>query len=486
MGPDEQDKFDIEASAGMAAGQSAGAAATNYASASNAMMEMMDILGVIAKRYENTTTAHGHCFEFIEAAKLQADASIKRQSVSAQVSEMPTDPGLKPDPHAKADIQVTDSGKKVLEVQTKSSSNPHWLAEQIERQDYEGKQLVVPRDQIEEVRRIVRQHADNGRITPERLKEIEKNLKGETQYGDSSSGGTTFKESKEAARHPRVYAEKMNLKQVGKEFAVTVGEAAIAGAVIGGAFSTVNNLVQVYRDEKNLSEAVVDIGEDSLTAGGKAGLIGGTGVLIRTASERCLAAERFTKVASHTSKAYVATAVAAGMIEVGVSIYRYSKDEIDAKELASQIGEAAFSSAYSIYIGGLAAGLLHGVVAPAVATTAGFLVIQFVYQTCSATIHEAELAEDQANKLVAIILEACREMERRRADFDNALAQELEFRAESFEELFDAMADSMTNDDFYESIEALTCFAGRLGKTLKYERFQDFDDVMRSSRPLIL
>lgn len=477
---DEQETFDTEESASMGAGQVAAAASSNYAAASDAMIEMMRVLGLEAGRYKNCATAHGHFFECIEAAKFNADAAIKRSGYKAQLSEMPTERGLTPNQQAKADILIRQEGQTVREVQTKSSNRPSWLANEMKRSDYEGMQRVVPSDQEEHVRRLARQQADTGNINADGFRDAEKNLSPATQHGDVSSGGTSYKESQQAAKHPRTYAEKMKMRQAGKEFAATTAYAAVAGAVIGGGISAAQELVSVCRDEITIKEAACDVAEDSAIAALRGGAVGGTSVLIRYAAKRCLGGT------SLLSKSCVAAAISAGMIETGVSIVRFAQDEIDADELAVQIGEVGFSTASSIFVGEAAAVVLSGTIAPAVAAISGFLIAQFVCQTCISALKEAKLEEAEAAMLSAISAEACEEMKRLRVEFDNSLSKELGFRGVAFDELFDAMDESAVNADYYESIEALSCFAGRLGKTLEYERFQDFDDVMRSDRPLVL
>ena len=95
-----------------------------------------------------------------------------------------------------------------------------------------------------------------------------------------------------------------------------------------------------------------------------------------------------------------------------------------------------------------------------------------------AVLKEATLAEDEAAKVIAICKEASEQLDQLRAEFEQEVASEIGLREQSFDQLFTAMDQGMSNDDYLETINGLSAFAATMGVCLKLERFEDFDAFM--------
>ena len=74
-----------------------------------------------------------------------------------------------------------------------------------------------------------------------------------------------------ATKHPRRYALKREATQVGREAVMTGGYAAVAGAVLGGAMSTIRNAYAYSQGRIGGKEATKNIAGDAAESGVRSG-----------------------------------------------------------------------------------------------------------------------------------------------------------------------------------------------------------------------
>ena len=470
--PDTQ-RSDIDLNlTAMAAGQAAAVAAGNYANATDAMIKGMDLFLSEWQRTGNNPNKHGNLFEFIEAAKFNAEAALKRSDLNAQVMANPTDPNLAADPHSKVDILIRRDGQTVREAQLKAHSTPAANAFHQKNPDYRGMERVVPKEHVPKVDDLATRRAETGSINAEDYRDVKANLARDgLQHENVSSGGTALDETRQAVESPHEFTAKMELAQAGKEVAATAGYAALSGAVIGGAISGVKNTMAVIRGEKSIGAAAGDIAQDSARSGAQTGVIGGTGAIIRFVCEKYLKAGLL-------SKANAATAMAASIINSGLIIYKYAKGEITAEDTMIQLGQTGVSTTYGLYVGAAVGAITSGPIMAAVATTAGFLIANYAYQSGVAVLKEAKLAEHEAAKVIALCKESIEQLDRLRGEFERETANEIGLREKSFDQLFAAMNQGMADGDYLKTINGLSTFAANMGLSLKLERFEKFDAFM--------
>ena len=131
--------------------------------------------------------------------------------------------------------------------------------------------------------------------------------------------------------------------------------------------SAVKNTVAVFKGKKTIGRAAGGTAKDSAKSGAQAGVIGSTGAVIRFMSEKYLNSGLL-------SKSNAATAMAAGMINSGVIIYKYAKSEMSAEDVMIQLGQTGISTAYGLYVGAAVGPVTSSPIMAAVATTAGFMI----------------------------------------------------------------------------------------------------------------
>jgi hypothetical protein len=473
-----------------AAGQAGAAAAAPEAAGTEAMRLGMQALLEGAKKvgHRSIKQAKGNLFEYIESAKLNAALAESGSTYRSVVTEAVGDS------HAAADIkihhQVTKNVTKEVQAKAGSASYVANVRNGLADEKYSGMGRLTSADRIERVREVTERRAKSKSIYADQYKDSAKNLSGEHTYDGHTSGGTTLDEAREAVESPRRFALKMEAKAVGKQ-AAKAGLAGMAtGGLLGGAMSTVKNCYAVKRGQKSSRAAAFSIAVDTSKSAAKGGSVAATGSGVSFVATKIAtrASHSGVKVGLKTlSKSNVATGIAAGTIEILIASYGLAKGDITAEQFTQRIGQTGASTLSSLYAGA-AAGSLFGPPGAIIGSVAGYMVATQTYQSCIAILQEADLAEEQAERVVQLAHEAIEQLEAQRSEFEEHADKVLGDRREEIERWLNVVDASSLGDDHALGVEALAELAGAFGHTLQLEQFEEFDAFMLASDsgPLVL
>ena len=426
-------------------------AAAPEADAADTMQKGMDRFLTEARKKTRPDLLKGNLFEYIEATKYNADAARKGIDLKAYVT------ASEGRPKSPVDIEIrSNRGNVVKRAQLKSHNDGQKAVRELTREKYSGMHKQTLKGNSGEARGI------------------EEELDG----GGASSGGTTPKELKRATESPRVYAGLQETKEVLRESAVAGANAAAAGAVIGGAQSAIRNLYAYSKGHKDGKQVAADIARDSAKSGTRSGLAGWFGSVLRHVGKR---------VGSNAlAKSNVATAVASGVIDAGVVVYEFARGEITAEEAAERLGDTGCSTLSGIYLGA-AGGAVFGPVGAIVGSVVGYMLAASVYQSSVAILKEAKLAEEEADRVVALCEAAARAMDEQRRQFEAKLATSLNAHQASFDRSFKQIDDALFADDHRKAIKGLSGLARSFSKELRLGEFENFRELMvESDEPLRL
>ena len=408
----------------------------------------------------------GNIFETIIAAKENASNAEQSISTRYQVTHLN---GENTNP---ADLKIYQNDLLIGEAQAKFSAQaPNIIVKMITDPKYDGMELYVPADKIEGVKAELSRQLQNA-SDPEtvyRLKDIIARLK---------QHNTDTIEVWDADRHPLKYAAKMEFEYATREVVISGYQAATGAAIIGGGISIVKNVVAAYDGRLSAEQALCNITKDTAKAAVRGGTVGSTGAVIRIGAQKA-GLQAF-------SKANVATAVAASLLEVGGTVYDFAKGKISGETALIRMGQTGTSTMSGLY-SGAAAGSVFGPVGAVVGSMVGYLLASSTYQSCIAVLENAKLAEAEADRVVALCDASCRVMREQRADFESLLETRLECKRKEFANIFQGIDYAMDNRNFTEVVDNLAELAGMFGQKLKLQSFAEFDDFMKhSSEPLRL
>ena len=421
----------------------------------------------------------GNLFEYIEAARFNEKAALQGHKVRARVT------AADGRPHDNADIELYKGSKVVKKVQAKVSDSPESIAKRQTDSKYKGMDRLVPKDKEDQTKAYSIQEAERraakGDPEAENWDESARKIKGQLKYGKVESGGTTTKELDFDNEYEKtIFAFREELRGIGREAGVAGLQAAQAGAVVGGAISFIRNSYAYIKGDIDGEKAVENITEDTVKSGVRGGSSGALGAVIRHGAHK---ADLPT-----LAKSNVATAVAASLIEIGSTVYGYAKGEIPVEQAAERIGNTGCSTFASIYTGA-AAGAIFGPPGAVIGSIAGYMVTTSVYQSCIAILRDARLAEEEADRVVALCEQAVRSLGQQQAHFEAMLEECLNERQVRFDGYFKAIDEALGAGQADDAILALSSLVASCGGELQLTSFEDFHTVMvgarRSGAPLI-
>lgn len=442
----------------------------NEALASNAAKEGMDLFRQAAEKYANKTisTKQGNLFEYIEAAKFNVDASKKLSNLSAEVTDSI---GL---PHDRADILIKEGNKVVKQIQAKSSKDGISALKELfkKRNIYRDLNKISNPENIDKIKELSEKRALKGSIYSEDYKNLNETIESSTRYDNVDSGGTSYKEVLDAAENPKKYANAFELRQYKSEVLKTTKNAAIAGSIVGGAISLVKNGTKVMNSELEIKDAAKNVMKDTIKTGARSGVTGALGSTIRVTAKKA--------GINSLAKSNVATSLASGVINVGVTVYNFAKGEIDEQEAMVQIGQNGFSTMSSIY-SGMLAGLAFGPAGGAIGSIVGYIMATNVYQSCMAIMKEADLAKEEAKRIKLLSKEARKAMKQQRKEFQRKLKYELDIRDKYYKSCFTAIDEGIKNGDYEKAVLALTDLSLLFKKQLRLSDYNEFCEFMKNS-----
>jgi len=458
------------------------AASERARNATSQGIQGMDLFREVAEKKRNVAfdQAKGNLFEYIEAAKFNIEAAKQASELKAVVTDSVRRP------HDAADIEIMKDGGVVRQVQAKFSDSQNAAADSVfmqKRDKYAGMQRLIRKEDnyvdkatgestslLKKAKSLAQQRAEVNGIYKEQYKDVAENITDELHHENISSGGTTLDEVRGAYESP-VEFEKQQIKA---EMKVSAKNMAAASMVTSGIVSGVTNMFSVFKDEKELTEALKDVGVDVVKSGVRGGATGVLGTAIRY--------HGLKSGSSLLSDSTAATVMAGGMIDGGVALYSYARGEITPEQLRDELIDTTAKAATTVYYTKAVTAILGASVNPfvpmAVYTTASYVI------TCTREIiRNAKLNTEEYERLTAILEESTRATKEAHAEFAKHVAQ-CEERQRSmlnqFIESFEYNID--TGENYDEALIAIVNFANQAGFALQNVDFDDFAQAMTSHK----
>lgn len=440
--------------------------------ATNEAIKGMEIFKQTGENLLNVNSAQkqGNLFEYIEAAKFNINAARKGESIRAHVT------AAEGNPHAAADILIKDRDNILCEVQAKSSNSASRATHMLSDSKYDGMQKLTNSNHADKVRELSQKRMVQDGLKNKQYADTFENVTGRLEYGDVQSSGTSYDEAMRAAENYDQYASHVEFQQFKREFKSTTQNAAIGGAVLRGAISAVRNSLDVYNDKKNVKEALEDTGKETLKGGLMGGATGALGTGIRIAAEKNGVALLSSSVNS--------ISLAAGMIEAGVALHKYAKNEINKYELQEDLKGVGIKTISTVYVSSaikLTLGV-SGVLVP----IAAYTLSSFTYKCCKSIIDNAKLSAKEAERITSIYYESIDELKKQRVVLQNIVDENIDEKKRSFNNLFNSLENEFSSNNYLEMINGLDKFVTELGNDLKLKNFDEFDQYMMTNDTIVL
>ena len=456
----------------------------NSQKATDAMTDGMRLVLNEIDHRKNTgsSQAMGHFFEYIETAKFNSEAAKRGSDIIAIVTAEGKVPGY--DVHSEADIVLMKNGSVIKKIQAKAYQNTH---QAVKAQTgginglgkYDGMDRLIPKDQdLEEAKQYAKIQSEMGLSNAPQYKDVHDKLTNELNGDDGiSSGGTTFEELQEARNNPEKYVNNLKYKEFQNEVATTAGNMAIASGVTTAIVSTIKNTYEIFKDGKELNEAIKDVFKDSGKSAAR-GAVTGAG----SASLRYFANSKNIPILNESS---ASTVIAGSAIDCGVTLWKFANGEINGAEAAEELSVTATKGVGTV--------LLTKGIGYVLGASTGALLPIAIYSTLSITlsagyeiVKNAKLRKEEYERIEVLL----QEMSKERAKYYNEVLTTIENiekkQKETLKEIFVNIDENLFYGSNYE--KALTTFSklsNQLGISLKYETEVEFRRFMQSNESLV-
>ena len=310
-------------------------------------------------------------------------------------------------------------------------------------------------------------------VSPEAIEKVKRQLEKYKLIKEKiSESELTIGEALEARQNPEKYTYK---QMAGISHRAGLRGAAF-GAGIGGAVSLVKNLFAVYKDEKELKEALKDTSLDTIKGGmiGYATAFGGSFVSAFM--------QNHEKVLVRTlGKSSLPSMIVTVSVETTKSFYGYFKGDIDAVQLAQNLGEKGTGLANSALFAAATQAIIPiPVVGAMIGGMLGYMLNSMFYQGVMDSLKEAKnqrmermRIEAECEFLLSEILNYRKEMEE---IIERYFSEHLGFFNESFDGLDSALGLNDTNGVILAANE----ITRKLGSKTQFETFAEFKTFMSS------
>lgn len=439
--------------------------------------------------------AKGNAFEYIENMKLMRNIANDGKALpkTQPITDLPKAYGGQGGHTDPADFRISRIGERTQLVQAKFHNNPRNTVKDMMNPKYKGMKFLVPSDKVDATRVVLQEAYQNKEITYSQYKSLLGRLETSGLHDHKtgiSSGGTTTEEiyalkgrnGKISFSKAEAYAKKIDQEQFYRELNGQVISGAIGGGLASAIIATTTNLFDVYRDEKELEQALKDIGI-ATAKGTVAGAIRGA---IATLLRR-----KGASMIPPLKSGNVAVAIASAIMECGEAAYAYAKGEITKEELAEAVGMTVVRTTATYYFteaiasSGIASSFgvagATGLFLPMAAFAAMQHTAMSFLQVCNASMLKAE----EHRRVAELYEESIRSMNSYRQTVNKVLDNYTRHRQYVMIEFLDIVDSNMLDENNYaRAIVASVCFAKQLNMDLKYANFEEFKAAMNADKDI--
>lgn len=439
---------------------------------------------------QNFKQQAGYSAEVAATSRDNADAIIKGSRIRTSRSDDLAQYGKN---HQVVDrVQILDGNiVEGTQSQMKFVGDHKQLFKDITKPDgkfarYRGVKLELPSEQYEGAAEYCRKQAGELRENAARaesngkhkaanqLREQADNY--ELLAKDVRDSGLTTEDAIFYRKNPKL----ATIRDIGKTSHQAGIEGAKYGLLIGAIISLLQNSTSFVNEEKNLSEAALDLTVDT----GKATLIG-----YGTASAGSALKAGFQQSGNSTLRGLSRTSapvlIVSTCISLGSSIKSYIVGDISEAELLEEVGEKGagmLSSGMMAAVGQLAIPI--PLVGAVIGGMIGYTLSSFFYQSALDSAKSVELSRKQLLRVKEIERVARERILIEQKAFDAFIHKEIPALHKETQTLFQEILNE--NKDIDSFAAAVNQYATLLGSKLQLQTRTEFEDFMTTDKPLTL
>lgn len=346
--------------------------------------------------------------------------------------------------------------------------------------------IDVPSEMYEDIKKEAENKAESCYEQYERLKQegkldiAKKKIEEAKKYEKIKKSIRKSKVSSKEAMEARVNPELSTAKDIAKVSNRAGLEQAKMGAAIGGGVSIIKNSIAVIKGDKEVKEALIDIGADTTKAASLSYVtaFAGSGVkgMIQNSPNNVI------RAAAKTNLPAMAVTTA---LEVGKTFKKYLSGEIDGLQCFEELGEKGtgmlasgmFAAAFQVAIPIPVVGALIG-------SMFGYAFSSAYYKEVLNVFKEAKLAHERRLRIEAECEEAIKMIIEYRKELERLISEYLIDHITTFNTAFEQMESALEIGDINSFIDSNNIIINKLGKESQFKTFEDIDKFMNSDNIL--
>lgn len=332
------------------------------------------------------------------------------------------------------------------------------------------------RKQAQRMRRNADKAEANG--NPEKATKLRKEAANYEELAENvRDSGVTREEAIRARTHPRL--------TTAKEIIATSHKAGVEGAkygaLIGGIISTLTNSFSVVKGEKEIADALPDVGTDTLKAAAAGYATGFSGSAIKAGMQQS-GNSLVRKLSTTSAPALMLNAC----LSLGGSVKRFVTGEISEAQLLTEVGEKGagmLSASMMTVVGQLA--IPVPLIGAAIGGMIGYTLSSMFYQSALAAAKDAQSSREQLSKVRAIEAAARERIAFEKEQLTAFVSKEIpQLRLETQQFISKLSDDGQSGFDVIA--ESVNDYAQLLGRLLEFQSLDEFTTFMSSDTPLTL
>lgn len=369
--------------------------------------------------------------------------------------------------------------------------NPKEALQKLASKDYQKYldkdiDIDVPSEMYEGIKEEAQNKAKSCYEQAERLKQdgkldiAEKKIEEAKKYEKINKKVRDSKISSDEAMEARVNPEISTAKDIAKISHRAGLEQAKMGAAIGGGISIIRNSIAIFQGNKEVKDALFDIGADTTKAASLSYVTAFAGSGIKGFMQNSK-----NTILQSASKTNLPAMIVTTTLEVGKTFKRYLSGEIDGLQCFEELGEKGvgmlssgmFAAAFQVAIPIPVVGALIG-------SMFGYAFSSAYYKEVLNVFKEAKLAHERRLRIEAECEEAIKMIKEYRAELERLVSEYLIDYITTFNTAFEQMESALEIGDINLFINSNNTIINKLGKESRFNSFNEIDEFMNSDNIL--
>ncbi|MDD2729034.1 hypothetical protein [Malikia sp.] len=351
---------------------------------------------------------------------------------------------------------------------------------------YRGTKLELPSEQYEGAAQHCREEAQQLRFNADRAEQsgktdISAKLRREANNYEElanniSDSGITTEQAIFYRKYPKI-ATAIDMARTSHKAGL---EGAKYGSVIGGSISLLQNIFALAQNEKSLGDASTDFAIDTTKAAALGYSTAFAGSIVKSGMQQS---------SNQTMRSLAGSSAPALAVNVCVSlsgsIKRYVQGEITESQLLAEVGEKSTSMLASGMIATLGQiAIPIPFLGAAIGGIIGHTLSSIFYQAALDSARSVEISREIMERTQAIQAAAREKISQEQTAFNNFLQREFPQLQSETQQLFSIINSATCNID--ELTSSINKYATILGKNLRFNNLNEFNEFMNSGEPLRL